>query len=835
MITFALQTVWRRKPRLAGTVVAVVLGVAFLAATLVVGASARAGFHHTYTTANAGIDAYVRSAAQLTGGAENTRPPLPAAVVGTVAGVDGVRAARARVEGVAEVAGVGDRPTTEAEGWIDVPELTPWRLADGRAPARPGEVVLDRALARKGGLAVGDGVTVLVPAPVPATVVGIATFGDQDSRPDTNLVAFTTAEAQRLLLGSSDQVSAVVVAGDAGVSQADLARRIGAVLPSGVEAVTGARLTAEQQAEVEGDLVDALELGLAAFAFVALVVAAFGIVNTFTILAAQRVRESALLRAIGASRRQVLTAAVVEAALVGAAGSVLGVAAGVVLASGLLAATAAVGFPLPTDGLVVAPGDAALAVAVGVAVTVAGALPAAWRGSLTAPVAALRDVAVGDARPSRLRLAAGGIAVAAGALAVVIAGGGALGAAALGAVLLVAGLVLLGPAAVRPLCSVLGAPLAARRVEGDLGVRNAVRNPRRSAATAGALLVGVGVVSLFTVFGASATRSVDEAVTRSFTADLALTPAPGGLGIAPDVVDRIAGLPEVAAAAGVGRGPAVLAGRQDELAFADLAALGDVLDLDVAEGDLVGAGEGGLAVSTSYAEERGWRQGDTVTVGLPDGTTQRLELAATYENESVVGAAVVDRATWAAHASQPRFELAVVKLARGMHLDDGRAAVEAATAGPGGPTVRDRDGLVAAEVSQVRGVINVVYALLVVAVVIALTGIANTLSLSLHERTRELGLLRAVGQTRAQLRAMVRWESVLLAAFGTAGGTALGVFLGWGIVRAVDARADIATFTLPVLPMAAVVVAGLLVGVVAGIVPARRAARLPVLNALGER
>jgi putative ABC transport system permease protein len=337
------------------------------------------------------------------------------------------------------------------------------------------------------------------------------------------------------------------------------------------------------------------------------------------------------------------------------------------------------------------------------------------------------------------------------------------------------------------------------------------------------------------VFGASATRSVDEAVTRSFAADLALTPAPGGLGIAPDVVDRIAGLPEVAAAAGVGRGPAVLAGRQDELAFADLAALGDVLDLDVAEGDLVGAGEGGLAVSTSYAEERGWRQGDTVTVGLPDGTTQRLELAATYENESVVGAAVVDRATWAAHASQPRFELAVVKLARGMHLDDGRAAVEAATAGPRGPTVRDRDGLVAAEVSQVRGVINVVYALLVVAVVIALTGIANTLSLSLHERTRELGLLRAVGQTRAQLRAMVRWESVLLAAFGTAGGTSLGVFLGWGIVRAVDARADIATFTLPVLPMAAVVVSGLLVGVVAGIVPARRAARLPVLNALGER
>jgi putative ABC transport system permease protein len=835
MVTFALQTAWRRKRRLAGTLVAVALGVAFLAATLVVGASARAGFHHTYVTANAGIDAYVRSSEELTGGAENTRPALPASVIDSVATVDGVRAARARVEGEAALAGAGDRPTTVAEGWIDVPELTPWRLAGGRAPAAPGEVVIDRALARDAGFGVGDDVTVLVPEPVPATVVGIATFGDEDSRADANLVAFTTAEAQRLLLGSPDQVSAVAVAGDAEVSQADLARRIDAVLPDGAEAVTGARLTAEQQAEVEGDLVDGLELGLGAFAFVALVVAALGIVNTFTILAAQRVRESALLRAIGASRRQVLAAAVVEAALVGLAGAMLGVALGVVLASGLHAATAAIGFPLPTDGLVIAPADVALALAVGVAVTVAGALPAAWRASRTAPMAALREVAVGNAQPSRLRLLAGGAALVAGLLAVLVAGGGALGVAAVGAVLLLAGLVLLGPAAVRPVCALLGAPLAGRRVAGDLGVRNAVRHPRRSAATAGALLVGVGVVSLFTVFGASATRSVDDAVTRSFAADLALTPAPGGLDIAPDVVDRVAALPEVAAAAGVGRGPAVLAGRQDELAFADLAGLGNVLDLDVAEGDLAAAAHGGLAVSTAYADERGWQRGDRVDVGFPDGTTERLDLAATYDNESVVGAAVVDRATWAAHASQPRFELAIVKLAPGMHLDDGRATVEAAIAGPEAPTVRDRDGLVGAEVAEVRGVVNVIYALLVVAVVIALTGIANTLSLSLHERTRELGLLRALGQTRAQLRAMVRWESVLLAAFGTTGGTALGVFLGWGIVRAVDARADIATFALPVLPLAAVVAAGLLVGVVAGIVPARRAARLPVLDALGDR
>ncbi len=386
MLAFALTSAWQRKRRLAGTVAAVVLGVSFLAATLIVGASARAGFRDTFVTANAGVDTYVRSSQRLTGGVENTRPPIPVDLVRGLARVEGVSDAVPTVDGAAQLVGAdgrpldGGRPSVSAQSWIDVPELTGWRLADGRAPAAPGEVVVDRAMAREAALAVGDDVTVLTPSAVVATVVGIATFGEDDSTADANLVAFTTEEAQRLVLGSPDLVSAVVVAGEDDVSEADLADRVAEVLPDGVEAVTGAALTAEQQAEVEGDLVDALTTGLLAFAFVSLVVAAFGIVNTFTILAAQRVRESALLRAIGASRRQVLHAALVEAVLVGVAGSAVGVAAGVVLASGLLAATASIGLELPVDGLVLSLGDMATAVVVGVAVTVGGALPAAWRG-----------------------------------------------------------------------------------------------------------------------------------------------------------------------------------------------------------------------------------------------------------------------------------------------------------------------------------------------------------------------------------------------------------------------------------------------------------------------
>jgi putative ABC transport system permease protein len=840
VIAFALASAWRRRRRLAGTVAAVVLGVAFLAATLVVGASARAGFRSSFATADAGIDAYVRSSAELTGGEQNVRPPIAAALVDDVAAVDGVADAAALVEGSAVVAGPdgrpldGGRPATQAQGWVDVPELTGWRIAAGRAPRNAGEVVVDRAMAEHAGLAVGDRVTVLAPAAVAARVVGVATFGDQDAMPDANLVAFTTAEAQRLLLGSPDLVSAVLVAGDGGVASADLARRVDARLPAGTEALTGAQLIADQQSEVEDDLLSGLSTGLLAFALVALVVAAFGIVNTFTILAAQRARESALLRAIGGTRRQVLSATLVEALLVGLAGSALGVVAGLALAWGLLAATAALGLALPVDGLVLTAGDVLVAVAVGLAVTVAGAVPAAWRASRTAPVAALREVAAEDPTPSRSRTAVGAAVAVAGALLVVAAGGGALGAAAIGAMLLLAGLVLLGPAAVRPVCAVLGTPLA-RSVDGDLAVRNAVRNPRRSAATASALLVGVGVVSLFTVFGASVARSVDEATSRAFAGDLAVVPASSDGGVAPDLVDRLSRLPEVGAVAGVGRGPAVLGGRQDDMAFADLASLGSVLHLDVVSGDLADAAAGGgLAVSSGYAEERGWALGDRVRVGFPDGSAAEVAIAAIYDRTAVVGDKVVDRSLWAAHAGGPvADEVAVVALAPGVSPDAGRAAVEAATAGPGAPLVRDEAGFVAAEVAPVTGALRVVYALLAVAVVIALMGIANTLSLAVHERTRELGLLRAVGQTRRQLRAMVRRESLLLAAFGAVGGVGLGVYVGWGVVRAIDARAGIATFALPVLPLACVLVAGAAVGVAAGIVPAWRAGRLAVLDAVG--
>jgi len=849
LLTTTLAAAWSRKRRLAGTALAIVLGVTFLTATLVLGDTARAGFRSAFAEANEGTDAVVRSATAYTGGEETVRPPVDAALLDTVLAVDGVEAAVATVEGTAQVLDAdgdpigGNGPPTMGGNWIDHPDLAAWELAAGRAPAAPGEVVLDVATAEDAGVGPGDTVTVLVPGPLEVTVVGTATFGGDDGGiGGTTYVAFTTEEAQARLLGRPDAVSAVAVAAVDGVDQEELVARLAPVLPEGVEAITGRALTDEQQADIESDFLGFFTTALLAFAVIALLVAAFSIVNTFSILAAQRTRESALLRALGASRAQVLGSTVIEAALVGAVGSLAGAAAGVGGAAGLLALLDHAGFGLPTDGLEVTGGALAVVVLVGMAVTLVGALAPAVRASRVAPLAALRDVAVDGSAGSRWRALVGLVAAAGGAALVVTAaagndgeGGAAMARAGMGGLVLMVGAVLLGPVLARPLASVLGAPLRLRGVSGELARRNAVRNPKRTAATAAALVVGVGVVSLFTVVAASVKASVEDAVDRAFGGDLVVTPAVGswsGAGLGTDTVDALAALPEVEAAAGIGSGPATVDGRHTSVDVADPRALAAVADLDVVEGDLASMGQHDLAVTVDHAEERGWQLGDRVEVGFPDGATETLTVAATFDERFIAGPVLVSDTLWRAHDPQPAAWTVLVGLADGVSLDDGRAAIEAVTAGAGAPDVMDRDEFVESQAAEVDAFLAVVYGLLAVAILIALMGIANTLSLSVHERTRELGLLRAVGQTRAQLRAMVRWESVLVSGFGAVVGVALGLFLGWGLIRALDAAEGIGTLAVPVGPMAVVLAVGAGVGVLAGLRPAWRASRLDVLAAV---
>jgi len=833
-----------RTRRLAGTSVAVLIGVAFLAATLVLGDTMRAGFGGIIETGNAGVDVAVRNRTVIGADEDQARGLLDRSLVDVVAAVPGVAAVAPVVEGVGQIVGAdgdalgGGGPPTVAANWIDDPELNPYSIVQGRPPAADDEVVIDGGSAREGGLAVGDRTIVRTPHPTEVRVVGIAGFGRGDSEGAITFVAFTEAAARELLLDGRDQLTSIVARGLPGAAEGELRDAVAAALPAGVEALTGDQLTAEEREALEGDFLGFVRVFLLAFAGVAMLVATFSIHNTFTILVAQRTRESALLRAIGASRRQILASVAVEALLVGVTASVVGAGAGLGVATALKSLLESFGMEMDIDGVVVTGGALAVAIATGILVTlVASAVPAV-KAARVAPMAALRESAIDGGAPSRRRAAAGAVLLAAGVLLTVLAtssADGAMARAGLGALAVVVGAVVLGPAAARPIAGVLGAPVAALRGQpGRLARRNAVRNPRRTAGTASALLVGVAVVALFATIAASIKTSIDETVARTFGGDLVIVQDGfSGAGLDPALADAVRALPEVATSAALSDAVATTTGGAVVLPTAvDPSTLPAVLDLDVREGSMGELRAGTVAVSRWYADDRGLDLGDPLPMTFADGASIAPTVAAIYGVRDIVGDVTMALEDWVPHAPQRSDVAVLIGLAPGVGLEAGEAAVQRVAERFAAPDVQDREEYVDSVAAQIDAMLTLVYGLLGLAVLIALMGIANTLSLSIHERTRELGLLRAIGQTRGQLRATVRWESVIVALFGTVGGLGLGTFLGWGLVRAVSEQEGFGTFTVPFGSLAAIAALAAVAGVVAAVRPARRAARLDVLDAI---
>lgn len=842
MTRISLRELAAHKRRLLGTSSAVLLGIAFLAGTLVLGDSLRAGFDDTFSRANQGVDAVVRGDLTLDVGELAQRRMLDRSVLEELAGVEGVASAAPTVEGIAQLSGAdgqpigGDGPPTLARNWITDPEINPFRIAEGRSPASPGEVVIDRASAEAGGLSVGDTTVVRTPESVEVRIVGIATFGAADGM-GAGFTFFTLDDAQQHLLGGADQLTSVALAAEPGVDAATLVERVRPLLGEGSQAITGEALAAEQTEDINDDFLDLFETFLLVFTAIALLVATFSIYNTFSVILAQRSRESALLRALGASRGQVLGSIAVEAAVVGLLASAVGVVAGIGLAVGLQALMDAAGFGLPTAELVVGVDSVVISVAIGLAVTLVASLAPAVRASRVAPLAALREVATDRSGASPVRAVTGTVAMALGIVLVLgpaLAGTASVALVGLGAVATIVGLVILGPVAVGPAAAFLGYPLTRLRgVSGGLARRNAQRDARRTAGTASALMVGVAVVTLFSVFGASIKSTIDSTLSQSFVGDLVITTqSVNGSGLAPGLADEVAALPGVDTAAGLGYGAARVGGREGGFSVADPSRLAAVLDLDVRAGSMRDLGTDELAVAQATAEEEGWEIGTEVPVDFPDGTTTTLTVGAVYEASDNVGPLLIPAATWTPHATQPAHAAVLIDVASGADVAEVASAIRRVAADYGAPNVQDREEYVGSVAGQVDQLLAVVYVLLALSIVIALMGIGNTLSLSIHERTRELGLLRAVGQTRGQLRSMVRWESVLIAVFGTLGGVGLGLFLGWGLVRVATTEAGFGSFALPVTQLGVVAVMGVLVGVVAAVRPARRAARLDVLEAV---
>jgi putative ABC transport system permease protein len=847
MFTVTFKGLWAHRRRLVGMLAAVVLGVGFLAGALALGDTLSANFNNLFASANAGTDALIRSSTSVGTGAEATRPTVALSLVDTIRSVPGVAAAEPSITGFGEIIGSdgtavgGNGPPRLATYWIPDAALNPYRLAAGRAPASPDEVVINRGAATAGKLHVGDTATVLMPTPVKVHIVGIATFAGADGLGTATTAAFDLQGAERYIVGATGQASDIVVRARSGVSQAELATRIQRVLPPGVDALTGAAATQQAVTDVSSTFLTTLRSILVVFAGIALLVATLSISNTFTILMAQRSREAALLRALGGTRRQVLGSVVVEALSIGALASGLGLLAGLGIAGLLKGLFDSFGFHLPAGGLVVTGTSIAVSLIAGVVVTVGAGLLPALRASRVPPLQAFRGAAAESPESSRARAVGGGILAAAGVAVVAIGtqlpSNRVLTAVGLGALLSTVGVVVLGPVVARLVTGAIGRPLAAwRGTPGLLARGNAMRSPRRTAAAATALMVGVAIVTLFTVYAASLRKASDNGVSGSFTGDIAVTSGSFGPGtLSPELVSTIARIPGVRTATGLAEGRATIAGSAQQITAVDPARIGAVLDLHTGAGSVASlgnVGNGQLAVSRHEADAHGWHLGTALPVTLPDGTTSQLSIGALYGSRDLTGDYVLPLDLWATHTRQVVDSVIMVRVSPGTSVAATQAAVTRAGAAYGQPSVRDRAGFIASASQGVNFILGIVYVLLALAIVIAVLGITNTLTLAIHERTREIGMLRAVGQTRRQLRSMIRLESVIVSVFGVLGGLGLGTFLGWGLAEATNKAQGFATFTLPVARIGVILALGALAGILAAVRPARRAARLPVLGAM---
>jgi putative ABC transport system permease protein len=846
-----LHVTWKgllaHKIRLATTAIAVLIGVAFMAGTLVLTATIGSTFDGLYADINAGTDVVVRGAQSVNAGFGDVRGPVPESVLATVQAVDGVRIAEGNVNGYAQYVGKDGKAVgnpnrgapTLGFAWSDDESLNPLRLASGTAPQNPDDVVVDKATADKEGFAVGDRVTILTQAGSEQfTVSGIARFGNVDSPLGATLAVFTTPTAQRVL-GLPGQFSAIAAAADPGISQQELASRVQEVLPDGLEAVTGKDLTEEQQSQTR-QIVGSFSTFLLVFAAVALFVGCFLIYNTFSIIVAQRGREMALLRAIGAARRQVLTSVLVEALVTGFVASAIGVVVGMGVAVGLRSLLSAFGFGIPATGLTVEPNAIIVPIVVGVLITVASAFFPARKASKVPPVAAMRSVQIDDSSRSVTRMILGALILGLGILqlfiglvsrpdnALLIVGGG--------VVFTFLGVAALGPVIARPVARVIGWPIARfRHMPGVLARDNAMRNPKRTASTAAALMIGVGLVAFILIFWSSATDSIRGVVNKGFVGDFVVQSNAGfDGGLPPSVATQIRALPEVATVAETRNVVAEVDGNGAFMLAVNPQTFGTLADLQVQDGTLDAlAGTGTIAVYDQTAKDKGWAVGDTVPVTFPATGPQELTVVATFGEQNIGGTYLIGLPTAEANTAVQVDNSVYVKLAPGVSPDAGRKAIETVTDAYPNAQVQDKVEFADSIVGQVTSLLLFVIVLLLLAVVIALIGIANTLALSIFERTREIGLLRAVGMTRTQVRSAVRWESVIMALLGTALGLVIGLFFGWALIRAL-ADQGFDTFSVPIPLLVLVVVVAFGAGVLAAVFPARRASNLNVLAAISS-
>ena len=847
MLRATLKSLLSHKRRLFTTSLAVLLGVAFMAGTFVLTDTMGRTFDDLFSDVSANTDAVVRSADTVEvpfGGEQRGR--LPEDIVESVRDVPGVAIVEPEIEDYAQFVDEEGEPVgNPAMGaptfglvWPQADELNPMNLVDGRPPETSGEVVADKQTADTGGFEVGDTITLITRAgPTELELVGIARFGQVDSPGGASLAMLTYDDAQRLLLDGAPELTSLSVVAEDGVSQEQVVEQLAAALPDDVEVITGAEFIEENQDAI-AEALGFFQTTLLVFALIALFVSCFIIYNTFSIIVAQRTRELALLRAIGASRRQVLGSVLLEALAVGMFAAIIGLLAGIGLAQLLQALLGALGIDIPSSGIVLLGRTIVVSVLVGVGITVISAIFPARRAARVPPVAALREVATDKSGTSARRIVAGAVVLVLGAVLLLtgLTGDGGNPALTVGiaVAIIFIGVAVLSPVLARPVTSVLGWPVA--RTRGTVGLlarENTLRSPSRTAGTAAALMIGVGLVSFIAIFAQSAKAVVNNIVDEAFLGDFVVQTAniPGQGGLPGEVANQIDALPEVDVAAGLRGGYANVAGEGRFVQGIDPEAGLELFDIGILAGEPLDLGPDGLAVHDDFAADNGWDLGTVVPASFLGSGDADLEVRLIYSENQLAGNMFMSIEAFEANFDVSTDTTVAIRVADGVDSDAARAAIESILEPHATAELLDLQEFKDAQAAQINALLNVIYALLALAIIIALIGIANTLALSIFERTREIGLLRAVGMTRRQVRSTVRWESVLIALFGTSLGLVLGLFFGWAMVQALESE-GFDQYSVPGGQLVLIVLVAAFAGVIAAALPARRAARLDVLEAI---
>ncbi|MEJ8635505.1 ABC transporter permease [Streptomyces sp. MS2.AVA.5] len=847
----SLRNFLAHKGRMALSAVAVLLSVAFVSGTLVFTDTMNTTFDKLFASTASDVTVSPQGAddddAPQTGRPET----LPASLVEKVKSAEGVKSVDGGVSSMSvtvvnaknkDVGATNGAPTI-AGGWSDN-DLKSMEITSGHAPRGPTEMMVDADTADKHHLKIGDELrTIAVTGDFKAKISGIASF--KVTNPGATIVYFDTATAQRELLGREGLFTGISVTAADGVSDEQLKKNIAATLDAPYKLQT-AKEAADAGREEVGSFLDVMKYAMLGFAGIALLVGIFLIVNTFSMLVAQRTREIGLMRAIGSSRRQVNRSVLIEALFLGIVGSVAGIAAGVGLAVGLMKLMGSMGMNLSTDDLTVKVTTPVVGMVLGIVVTVVAAYVPARRAGKVSPMAALRDAGTpADGRAGKVRAAIGLLLTGGGAAALLVAtqadkaaeGSMFLG---LGVVLSLIGFVVVGPLLAGVVVRVISALVL--RMFGPVGrmaERNALRNPRRTGATGAALMIGLALVACLSVVGSSMVASATDELDKSVGADF-IVQASNGQPIVPQAqkaLEKTPGIAHVTQYKGVNAKITSPDGKtvDDELVAADATYAQDLRRKTVG-GELSAAyGKNAMSVGDTYAEEHGVKVGDTLTVAFKGGESAKLKVAAITSDDGNVDKGVKYTSTATAEQYIPADKLPK-NLILFASADDGKekeayTALKSSLAAYPQYKVQDQTDFKQDLKDQVGQLLNIVYGLLALAIIVAVLGVVNTLALSVVERTREIGLLRAIGLSRRQLRRMIRLESVVIALFGALLGLGLG--MGWGTAaQKLLALEGLGVLEIPWPTILTVFVGSAFVGLFAALVPAFRAGRMNVLNAI---